>query len=155
MFSALAKARVRKDMDPEVLKSSQYLDSKLESHLKLDWYNEQAVKSEARRQANQPPDWICLLLQRDRDARRAWQLLKAVHTSGWGGSSSKPKPAKGQLQNPEKEAYVDSAALAESELELQQERAAKGLSAEPAPTFEVDEVDDWETLDELPGDEVK
>lgn len=32
----------------------QYLDSKLESHLKLDWYNEQAVKSEARRQANQP-----------------------------------------------------------------------------------------------------
>lgn len=39
---------------------------------------------------------------------------------------------------------MDSAALAESELELQQERAAKGLSAEPAPTFEVDEVDDWE-----------
>lgn len=32
----------------------QYLDSKLEAHLKLDWYNEQAVKSEARRQANQP-----------------------------------------------------------------------------------------------------
>lgn len=34
--------------------SPQYLDSKLEAHLKLDWYNEQAVKSEARRQANQP-----------------------------------------------------------------------------------------------------
>lgn len=33
---------------------SQYLDKKLEAHLKLDWYNEQAVKSEARRQANQP-----------------------------------------------------------------------------------------------------
>lgn len=48
------------------------------------------------------PDWICLLLQRDRDARRAWQLLKAVQTTGWGGSASKPKPAKGQLQNPEK-----------------------------------------------------
>lgn len=48
------------------------------------------------------PDWICLLLQRDRDARRAWQLLKAVQTSGWGGSASKPKPVKGQLQNPEK-----------------------------------------------------
>lgn len=48
------------------------------------------------------PDWICLLLQRDRDARRAWQLLKAVQTSGWGGSSAKPKPVKGQLQNPEK-----------------------------------------------------
>ncbi|CAM9237047.1 unnamed protein product, partial [Pylaiella littoralis] len=31
-----------------------YLDKKLEAHLKLDWYNEQAVKSEARRQANQP-----------------------------------------------------------------------------------------------------
>ncbi|CAM9739007.1 unnamed protein product, partial [Sphacelaria rigidula] len=132
--------------------SPQYLSSKLESHLKLDWYNEQAVKSEAHRQANQPPDWICLLLQRDRDARRAWQVLKAVHTSGWGGSS-KPKPAKGQLQNPQKEAYVDSAALAESELELQQERAAKGLSTEPAPSFEVEEVDDWETLDDLPGDQ--
>lgn len=48
------------------------------------------------------PDWICLLLQRDRDARRAWQLLKGVQTSGWGGSSSKPKPAKGKLQTPEK-----------------------------------------------------
>ncbi|CBJ29770.1 expressed unknown protein [Ectocarpus siliculosus] len=153
VFTALAKARVRKDMDPEVLKSSQYLDRKLEAHLKLDWYNEQAVKSEARRQANQPPDWICLLLQRDRDARRAWQLLKAVQTSGWGGSSSKPKPAKGQLQNPEKEAYVDSAALAESKLELQEERAAQGLSNEPTPSFEVEEVDDWETLDDLPGDE--
>lgn len=34
--------------------SPQYLSSKLESHLKLDWYNEQAVKSEAHRQANQP-----------------------------------------------------------------------------------------------------
>lgn len=34
--------------------SNQYLDKKLEAHLKLDWYNEQAVKSEARRQANQP-----------------------------------------------------------------------------------------------------
>lgn len=33
---------------------NQYLDKKLEAHLKLDWYNEQAVKSEARRQANQP-----------------------------------------------------------------------------------------------------
>ena len=32
----------------------QYLDKKLDAHLKLDWYNEQAVKSEARRQANQP-----------------------------------------------------------------------------------------------------
>lgn len=57
------------------------------------------------------PDWICLLLQRDRDARRAWQLLKAVQTSGWGGSSSKPKPAKGQLQNPEKVRRVLSAAV--------------------------------------------
>ncbi|CAM9237125.1 unnamed protein product, partial [Pylaiella littoralis] len=90
------------------------------------------------------PDWICLLLQRDRDARRAWQLLKAVQTSGWGGSASKPKPAKGQLQNPEKEAYVDSAAVAESKLELQEERAAQGLSTEPTPAFEVEEVDDWE-----------
>eukprot|EP00903_Cladosiphon_okamuranus_P010774 g10180.t1 len=135
VFTALAKARVRKDMDPEVLKSSQYLDKKLVQHLKLDWYNEQAVKSEARRQANQPPDWICLLLQRDRDARRAWQLLKSVQTTGWGGSASKPKPAKGQPQNPEKEAYVDSAALAESKLELQEERAAQGLSAEPTPAL--------------------
>lgn len=39
----------------------QYLNSKLESQLKLDWYNEQAVKSEARRQANQP---VRLLLRR-------------------------------------------------------------------------------------------
>lgn len=39
---------------PTSLLNNQYLDSKLESHLKLDWYNEQAVKSEARRQANQP-----------------------------------------------------------------------------------------------------
>ncbi len=42
------------------------------------------------------------------------------------------------------EAYVDSAALAESQLELQEERAAQGLSAEPTPAFEVEEVDDWE-----------
>ena len=42
------------------------------------------------------------------------------------------------------EAYVDSAALAESKLELQEERAAQGLSTEPTPTFEVEEVDDWE-----------
>lgn len=42
------------------------------------------------------------------------------------------------------EAYVDSAALAESQLELEEERAAQGLSNEPAPSFEVDEVDDWE-----------
>lgn len=42
------------------------------------------------------------------------------------------------------EAYVDSAALAESQLELQEERAALGLSNEPTPSFEVDEVDDWE-----------
>lgn len=42
------------------------------------------------------------------------------------------------------EAYVDSAALAESKLELQEERAAQGLSTEPTPSFEVEEVDDWE-----------
>lgn len=42
------------------------------------------------------------------------------------------------------EAYVDSAALAESKLELQEERAAQGLSNEPTPVFEVEEVDDWE-----------
>lgn len=42
------------------------------------------------------------------------------------------------------EAYVDSAALAESKLELQEERAAQGLSTEPTPAFEVEEVDDWE-----------
>lgn len=39
---------------------------------------------------------------------------------------------------------MDSAALAESKLELQEERAAQGLSNEPTPSFEVDEVDDWE-----------
>lgn len=38
----------------ELPRTYQYLDKKLEAHLKLDWYNEQAVKSEARRQANQP-----------------------------------------------------------------------------------------------------
>lgn len=37
-----------------VKRRNQYLDKKLVAHLKLDWYNEQAVKSEARRQANQP-----------------------------------------------------------------------------------------------------
>lgn len=42
------------------------------------------------------------------------------------------------------EAYVDSAALAESQRELQEERAALGLDNEPAPSFEVEEVDDWE-----------
>lgn len=42
------------------------------------------------------------------------------------------------------EAYVDSAALAESQRELQEERTALGLSNEPAPSFEVEEVDDWE-----------
>lgn len=44
----------------------QYLDSKLEPHLKLDWYNDQAVKSEARRQANQPvridDQWATVIL---------------------------------------------------------------------------------------------
>ena len=44
----------------------------------------------------------------------------------------------------EQEAYVDSAALAESQLELQEERAALGLSNDPTPAIEVDEVDDWE-----------
>lgn len=39
---------------------------------------------------------------------------------------------------------MDSAALAESKLELQEERAAQGLSTEPTPAFEVEEVDDWE-----------
>lgn len=39
---------------------------------------------------------------------------------------------------------MDSAALAESQLELEEERAAQGLSNEPAPSFEVEEVDDWE-----------
>lgn len=39
---------------------------------------------------------------------------------------------------------MDSAALAESQLELQEERAALGLSNDPTPAIEVDEVDDWE-----------
>lgn len=39
---------------------------------------------------------------------------------------------------------MDSAALAESQLELQEERAALGLSNDPAPAIEVEEVDDWE-----------
>lgn len=47
------------------------------------------------------------------------------------------------------EAYVDSAALAESKLELQEERAAQGLSNEPTPAFEVEEVDDWEVREKF------
>ena len=34
--------------------------------------------------------------------------------------------------------------MAESQLELQEERAALGLSNDPTPAIEVDEVDDWE-----------
>lgn len=39
---------------------------------------------------------------------------------------------------------MDSAALAETQLELQEKRAALGLGNDPIPTFQAEEVDDWE-----------